>query len=129
MNGGIDCQPISSFASWVHTYDWAILILMGPVIFHYQIVYLCILFLTSNMNEMYSLVLHFDNRWRWCCGCFNFRQRILELDYQRSLCQDFCHCRGVDFFQHFRLIKIKYLLCFYGLMGLVSRLLFRRFVI
>ena len=25
-----------------------------------------------------------NNRWRWCCGHFNFRQRTLELGYLRS---------------------------------------------
>ena len=36
-------------------------------------------------KEIYVLVHHVNNRWRWCCGCFNFRQRTLELGYQSSL--------------------------------------------
>ena len=34
---------------------------------------------------MFILVHRFHNRWRWCCGRFNFRQRTLELGYQMSL--------------------------------------------
>ena len=30
-------------------------------------------------QQQVTLVLLFNNRWRWCCGCFNFRQRTLEL--------------------------------------------------
>ena len=34
---------------------------------------------------MYTLVLRFNNRWRWCSGRFNFRQGTLELGSLRSL--------------------------------------------
>ena len=32
-----------------------------------------------------QLVPLFNNRWRWCCGRFNFRQTRLDLGYRRSL--------------------------------------------
>ena len=66
-----------------------------------------ILFSGSLVSFIYTLV-HPVHRWRSCCGHFNFRQRILELGYQRSLfSQDFFHSFGVDFFNHFRESKPK----------------------
>ena len=41
--------------------------------------------LMGNSTSSFLLVLRFDNRWRWCRGHFNFRQRTLYLGYQRSL--------------------------------------------
>ena len=39
-----------------------------------------------NLNKVQQrLVLRFNNRWRWRRARFNFRQRTLQLDYQRSL--------------------------------------------
>ena len=32
-----------------------------------------------------QLVPLFNNRWRWCCDRFNFRQTRLDLGYRRSL--------------------------------------------
>ena len=76
------------------------------------------------------LVLRFNNRWRWCSGHFNFRQRTLELD-----------CRGV--FQPafffiilvlkinftFRLVKNKILLSLHRVIRVVSRELCRRYIV
>ena len=46
-----------------------------------------------------TLVLLFDNRWRWCRGRFSLKQIRLELDYQGSYFgQKFCHSLGFDFF-------------------------------
>ena len=56
------------------------------------------------------LVHCFNNRWRWCSGRFNFRQRTLELDYLRSFyCQVFLISR-FDFFLSLRTIKTNHLL-------------------
>ena len=39
-----------------------------------------------NLNKVQQrLVLRFNNRWRWRRARSNFRQRTLQLDYQRSL--------------------------------------------
>ena len=32
----------------------------------------------KQMGKLVTKLVHrFDNRWRWCRGCFNFRQRTL----------------------------------------------------
>ena len=41
----------------------------------------------EDREETYILVYPFINRWRWCCGRFGFRQRALQLGYQRSKVQ------------------------------------------
>ena len=63
-------------------------------------------------KEMCTLVHFFNSRWRWCCNCFNFRQKPLEIDYQRSLSSQNCsHSLGIYFFSiTFRLIETKHLL-------------------
>ena len=46
-----------------------------------------------------ALVHLFNNRWRWCCGHFNFGQRTLKLSYQRSLSShEFCQILVSNFF-------------------------------
>ena len=44
----------------------------------------------EDREETYILVYPFINRWRWCGGHFGFRQRALELGYQRSKFQSKC---------------------------------------
>ena len=51
-----------------------------------NLLFLCLKDLTWPMSTLISryliskfLVHIFNNRWRWCCGRFNFRQRTLEL--------------------------------------------------
>ena len=35
---------------------------------------------TEGIGQFFLPLVHrFDNRWRWCCGRFHFRQRRLEL--------------------------------------------------
>ena len=77
-----------------------------------------------------TLVLLFDNRWRWCRGRFSLKQIRLELDYQGSYFgQKFCHSLGFDFFYHFMSIKTKHLLHFHGNIRLLSRQLCRRYIV
>ena len=46
----------------------------------------------------YALVHFFNNRGRWCCGRFNFRQTTLELGYQRDFSVRFFVSVGFDIF-------------------------------
>ena len=78
----------------------------------------------------YTLFHTFNNRWRWCCGHFNFRQKILEQVSQKSLNrQNFCHIPGLKYFHHIRSIKARHLLCIHGIIELVSRQLCRRYIV
>ena len=59
----------------------------------------CGMFLFTEIVVMFILVHRFNNRWRWCCGRFNFRQRTIKLGYRRSLSsQGFYHSLGFRFF-------------------------------
>ena len=46
------------------------------------------------------LLFHsFNNRWRWCCNRFNFKQNAQQLGYRRSLSRlNLCHSFCFDFF-------------------------------
>ena len=44
------------------------------------------------------LVLPFNNRWRWCCGRFNFSQRTVEIGHQRSLSIQFFFSKSKETF-------------------------------
>ena len=76
---------------------------------------------------MYTLVYLFNNRWRCCCGRFNFNQRTLKLGYWRVTLYSwiFCNNFGIDFFYDFGLIETKHFLHFHGNLRLLSRQLCR----
>ena len=68
----------------LNTYVWAILTLNWP----------CWLILSNSLSRtsflhIPTLILRFNNRWRWSCGHFNFRHRPLKLGYLRSFIQIF----------------------------------------
>ena len=66
-------------------------------------------FLKKNcLDETLTLLFHcFNNRWRWCCGRFSFKQNTQELGYQRSffLVRIFVMIIVFIFFHQFRSIK------------------------
>ena len=56
-----------------------------------------------DIKGTYTLVHLFNNRWRWCCGRFNLRQRTVELGYQKKFFnQGFFDKLGFGIFQQFK---------------------------
>ena len=86
--------------------------------------------MASFNTRKYSLVHPFNNRGRWCCGRFNFRQTTLELGYLRDFSvRFFLSVRFDIFFIAVGQSETKHLLRFHGIIRLVSRRLLRRYIV
>ena len=108
----------------------SIIIYLLWLVDNYISIYTASNFNTANcFRYLVLLLVIFNNRWRWCCGRFNFRQTTLKLGYQRSLSSyNFCHSLGVDFFYRFQVFQTKHVLRFNRIIRLISRQLCRRYI-